>query len=112
MLKECQQRGIEVALENPCFDLWLLLHQADIDPATPLTCKDVERMFREAVGQFNKKLLRPEHYPPEKVVEAVRRAKALDVEPGKWFPANPCSRIYRIVEQAVEKDFVRLDLGV
>ena len=113
VLKECQQRGIQVAMSNPCFDLWLLLHQMDVDPNDPpANCKEVATRFRAEMGQFSKTLLRAEHYPPEKVLEAVARAKALDVDPDNWFPDNPCSRIYRIVEQAIEKDFVRLDLAV
>ena len=112
VLQECQQRGIEVAMSNPCFDLWLLLHQTDIRPADPpRNAREVARRFRALKGEFNKKLLKPEHYPATSIVQAVKRAQALDLDPDNWFPVAPCSRIYRIVEQAVRKDFVRLDLG-
>ncbi len=107
--KECQQRGIEIAMSSPCFDLWLLLHQRDITHHNaPMNAAEVAKMFRETVGEFNKKRLRQEHYSPQSIRDALDRARALDIEPENWFPESPCTRIYRIVEQAVEKDFIRL----
>ncbi len=110
VLKVCQQQGIRVAMSNPCFDLWLLLHQTDIGQEEALaSAADVAQRFREARNEFNKRRLDPTHYTASSIVEAVKRAMRLDVAPEDWFPEAPCTRIYLIVEQAVEKDFIRLD---
>ncbi len=46
VLRECRKKHIEVALSNPCFDLWLLLHIADFPEENMLTCDEVADRLR------------------------------------------------------------------
>ena len=41
VLQHCKQKGYRVAISNPCFELWLLLHIEEVDPAVPLTCVQI-----------------------------------------------------------------------
>jgi len=50
VLQLCNQKGIKVALSNPCFDLWLLLHFAEFPQDDELNCNEVGNKIREAVG--------------------------------------------------------------
>src|SRR5205823_4039993 len=54
VLQQCRQKGIRVALSNPCFDLWLLLHFADFPTEDVLTCNEVADRLRAAAGGYDK----------------------------------------------------------
>ena len=41
VLQQCRQKSTQVALSNPCFDLWLLLHFTDFPAEDILTCNEV-----------------------------------------------------------------------
>ena len=69
----CKQHGIGVARSNPCFELWLILHERDHDK--PCTRQDVQRELE---------CLRPEYDK--------RRAKTPD-----------CTDMARRVEEAEER---------
>src|SRR6266852_9605777 len=53
VIQECGQKGIQVALSNPCFELWLLLHFAEFPQADKLTRAEVEKQIRKAVGVYD-----------------------------------------------------------
>lgn len=76
VLSECRKRNVQVALSNPCFELWLLLHFADHPDDSPLACKDVEKRLRAAVGAYNKSRVYALPLDDEKVQAAVNRAEA------------------------------------
>jgi hypothetical protein len=74
VLQQCHQKDIQVALSNPCFDLWLLLHFADYPAEETLTCDQVADRLRVAAGGYNKKKVYNLQIDDEKVSSAVRRA--------------------------------------
>lgn len=96
-LQQARQSEINVALSNPCFEFWLWLHWQDAFPAT--NCRTVEESLREAIGEYNKKNLKPEHWPLERVFAACHRARSLDATtPGGDIPSSPTSRVYQLIE--------------
>lgn len=44
---------IEIALSNEVFELWLLLHLSDVDPATPLTRAEVYQQLGEEINKHD-----------------------------------------------------------
>lgn len=95
-LKEAKQKGVKVALSKPCFELWLLLHHLEASQVLDLAnATEVESRLRGILGKFNKKRLRTEHYPAERVAQAIKEAKKLDSGlNGGDIPNQNTSRVY------------------
>jgi hypothetical protein len=74
VLQQCRQKGIQVALSNPCFDLWLLLHFADFPEEDVLTCNEVADRLRATAGGYDKKKVYNLRIDDEKVSAAVKRS--------------------------------------
>lgn len=93
--RECVQRGWFVAVSNPCFEAWLLLHHTSAP--LPKTATDCEAELRALLGAYNKTSLRPEIYTIREVSDACARALALDPVPSDRWPQQPGSHLYRLV---------------
>jgi len=74
VLQQCRQKDIQVALSNPCFDLWLLLHFAEFPVEDVLTCDEVANRLRAAAGGYDKTRVYSLPIEDEKVSAAVKRA--------------------------------------
>jgi len=98
-----------IAVSNPCFEFWLLLHIKDIKEYEPceldMILKNgkvgnrnyVETKIVEVIGSYNKKKLKTEEFIPC-VDTAVLRAKTLDVNKEE-YPTNLGSHIYKLIEK-------------
>jgi hypothetical protein len=97
-INQARQRGVNVAVSRPCFEIWLLLHHEDESAVTSLLkAGDVETALRGKLGRYNKTKLRQEHYPLKSVSAACARAESLDKSVGGGeIPAGNTSRIYLI----------------
>ena len=104
-LRDAKQKGVNVALSKPCFELWLLFHHQHESSVGELsTAADVEVQLRAHLGAYNKTRLNAAHYPLESVVEAHTRASRLDAAVvGGDIPAANTSRVYRLLEAIVQK---------
>jgi RloB-like protein len=74
VLRECRKKRVKVALSNPCFDLWLLLHFADFPAENMLTCAEVADRLRTAAGGYDKTRVYNLQTDNEKVWNAMKRA--------------------------------------
>ena len=74
VLRECRKKRVKVALSNPCFDLWLLLHFADFPAENMLTCAEVADRLRTAARGYDKTKVYNLPIDNEKVSDAVKRA--------------------------------------
>jgi|SRR5215213_4134141 len=98
-----RSKKIELAVSNPCFELWYLLHFQD--RAASLTRQDAERLLRKHISDYRKNdILWP--VPLELITsEAMRRAKKLaeraiaDESPEH---NNPCTGVCNLVESLLE----------
>jgi sugar phosphate isomerase/epimerase len=85
--------GIGLAVSNPCFELWLILHFED--QSAHLTTQEAERRSRKLDGRSNKRI-DPARYLPHRQ-EAGRRASVLaelHAGNGTSFPKdNPSSTV-------------------
>jgi len=88
---------IELAISNPCFEFWLLLHFEACSAS--MTCYgDVAKRLVKHVPAFDKSALRFADY--ENGVEAaVLRAKKQNGEPGGEHGRNPSTGVWVLVER-------------
>ncbi len=93
-----RESGYGLAVSNPCFELWLLLHFQDAHPADTDCAAVIERL-RPHVGGHNKANIRLEAYTPERVVEAAARARALEGERDTRWPGFPGTHVFKVVER-------------
>lgn len=94
--KEALEAGYGLAISNPAFEVWLLLHFSDEPKATQSDC---EAAIRAAVGAYDKTRLQAHLYTRETVGLAITRARALDFDPSQRWPQQPGSHVYRLVER-------------
>jgi hypothetical protein len=104
-LDEARQRGFEIAVSNPSFELWLLLHHIDLPAdmeARPLTAAEIEQRLRDTLGSYNKTGLDPENFPLSAIPQAIRRARRLEAAPDNprgYWPDKTGTRVYRLLEK-------------
>jgi len=94
---QAKANGIELAISNPCFELWALLHFRD--QRAHIERGKVQHLCRSHMRGYEKELDYETLQP--KYSDAVRRAGDLE----KWHGsrgtvgANPSSTVYRLVER-------------
>lgn len=109
VIQRARQRGYFVAVSNPCFELWLLLHfTADIDEVRAAAslaraCDACEAQLRVHAGSYNKANIQREWYTAERVHDAMGRAKALDSSPDDRWPQSTGTHVYRLAEVLLEQ---------
>jgi hypothetical protein len=104
-LKTARHVGFEIAISNPCFELWLLLHHMEVPPGCGFSdCDTVAGQLRQILGQYSKTLLKPGQFPLERVPDAIRRARSFEASPDETrssWPMNPGTRVYRLLERVL-----------
>lgn len=88
IIEKCQTEGYNLALSNPTFEFWLLLHITSIEeydqnlllenPRIPSKSKKrfIEKELTSLLGGYNKKDIRFERFVPG-IKDAIQRAKDL-----------------------------------
>jgi hypothetical protein len=103
------QHGLELAVSNPCFELWLLLHKRDCPGAEHR--HTIQSMLKRYVPDYDKKIYF--NYYIHGYKKAVQRAARLhDLaesigEPGK----NPTTDVYKLTECIIPKEDANPDDG-
>lgn len=100
-LHDANSQGWYVALSNPCFEVWLLLHITDNLTGITDAGRTAEEKLRELLGGYNKSNTPMVCLGHEALRNAVTRAKTLDMNPDSPIPALPSTRVYRLVERLV-----------
>lgn len=99
--QQCHQKGYHVALSNPCFELWLLLHHTDrVEGVT--TPREAEEALRRAFGGYNKSNLDTSFLTEDILRTAVERARTLDTSPQDRWPQTTGTRVYLLVENLLD----------
>ncbi len=92
-----QAAGVHVAISNPCFELWILLHFQDYRKAE--TSAKIQQLLNKHLPEYNKVL------PCEQIMslspEAIARARKLDhwQETRKKLGGNPSTQVYKLLVQ-------------
>ncbi|MDR0415857.1 MAG: RloB family protein [Propionibacteriaceae bacterium] len=97
-----QHRGL--AVSNPKFEYWLLLHFEDgAGAATPA---EITRRLRLHLPEYDKGVNQAA-FPVGSVAEAVTRARRRDSPPCRGWPRQPGqTTVYRLVERILEAEAV------
>ena len=89
--RTCKDHGWNLAISNPCFELWLYLHYADLPEDPPSSSKEWKKELSRRVATG---------YRPEEALhhldEAIRRAEALETDPNNAVPPPLQTTLYRI----------------
>lgn len=94
---KAEQRKFQLAVSNPCFEVWLYLHHGDLDHQ-PIKAKDMKQKLKKLLGGYNSSNLDPIKF--EKHIEnAITKAKALDTNPEERWPSKTGTHVYKVVEK-------------
>lgn len=107
--RQCLQKKYNLAVSNPCFEVWLLLHLRDISKCSPQkimalsenTTRDLEKEIRSICGFYNKSNPDTSKFLPH-VKIAIRRAKKLDINPSHRWPNSIGTTVYRLAEKIIQ----------
>jgi hypothetical protein len=105
-LSEARRQGINAAICNPCFELWLLLHREDENNCNRFAdCAGVEDALRNALGSYNKRRLQPQQFTRHSVADAYARARRLDRSAPWSIPEGCSAQVYRLLEAIVARQY-------
>ncbi len=96
-----QESGYGLAISNPCFELWLLLHFQEAD-VVDTDCNAVIERLRPHTGGHNKPRIRLDPYTLAGVRAAIARAKVLEGERETRWPAFPGTHVFKVVEKLLQ----------
>jgi hypothetical protein len=92
-IRQSDGRGIQLAISNPCFEVWLLLHFSDCT-ASVRDAVDAVRRLKQHVPDYSKSEFRFERYSAG-VADAIRRARELE------HLSNPSSGVWMVAQAIV-----------
>lgn len=95
---DATQLGWYVAVSNPCFELWLLLHVSDDLTGINDRGDSIEPKLKAVLGGYNKRRIPAACLSAEAIARATARARQGDTDPVSPFPAMPGTRVYRLIE--------------
>jgi hypothetical protein len=95
--REATQKGYQLAISNPCFEVWLCLHFDDLNPQDKTS-----KQFKARLGSIRVKYQRDSLdfsvLLRARLPNAIARAKALDPDSQDYWPQAIGSHIYRLIE--------------
>ena len=98
-LSEARRQGVNAAICNPCFELWLLLHHRSEDELGGFDdCGIVESVLREVLGGYNKRRLKAQQFNRQSVAAACGRARRLDGTAPWSLPQGYAAQVHRLWE--------------
>jgi hypothetical protein len=96
--QECDKSGWQMALSNPCFEVWLILHVADIQNVAASTCQEFKREIPlKFQGGYNVQVFTQKDF----VEKAMERAAAIDLVEGA-FPELKTTKVHKVALELLE----------
>ncbi|MCX7112199.1 MAG: RloB family protein [Proteobacteria bacterium] len=93
--REALQRDYQLAISNPCFEVWLLYHFQEPPQFAP-ACQPIEDALRGVLGgSYNKSNLIIAQFA-ERLNFAINLATKLDANPEDRWPQGVGSHVYRV----------------
>jgi len=86
-----------VALSNPSFELWLVLHLNELENK-PISNVELIQKLQHLLGGYSKSNIKHEQFI-EGINKAILRAEALDINKTHRWPQNPGTRVYILVKE-------------
>ncbi len=116
----CHQKKYHLALSNPCFELWLLLHwvylcnYSEEEKQKILENKTInnkrnytDEKLKNLLKSYNKANLKTEDFMPY-IKQAIQQAKSLDLNPSDRWQDELGTRVYQLVERIIVLDVSEL----
>lgn len=102
----CEANKFSLAVSNPCFELWLLLHFVDVAELPASEQENLKTSGKKyyvqkidtALGPNNSSILDIDYYLPL-LSEAISRARKLDVQKDEPWPPDLGTRVYLLLEE-------------
>lgn len=99
--RQCEQKRFYIAVSNPCFEFWLLLHHTDWpSSAAHPSSKEMEELLRNEIGSYSKNNPVIEKLIP-KIDDAIERAENLDENPADRWPQRTGTRVYLLARKII-----------
>jgi hypothetical protein len=98
----CNYSNYRVALSNPCFELWLLLHFRkvnELELTENMSCTDIKNIFNPQLAERDEGSY--EATFARWIPHALQESPKLDNHPKAPLPDCPGTRVYRLVEQLI-----------
>jgi hypothetical protein len=103
--RECEQKEYFLAVSNPCFEIWLLLHFEDVPKQSDMRKR---KLIENANSLLKTEVARHcsatceyiDNFLPHTRV-AIARGEVLDSKPGERWPSQLGTRVYRLVRQLI-----------
>lgn len=116
LVEDCKaEKNFFVAMSNPCFEIWLILHRAELADFTEEekdairkndrisnTKHFVDTVLENLIGHPYKKRLKGEDFIPY-IYDAIRRAEANHIEEDE-LPKDLGSDVYKLVKKLVKEE--------
>lgn len=96
----CRSKKINLAVSNPCFELWLSYHFDEDLPDNISSCT-LDSHLKNIVGGYNKSKYDPSIFFP-RIGIAVKNAAKSDSKPNARWPHPVGSRVYKLVRSIIE----------
>lgn len=109
VVRRCKQKGIGVALSNPCFELWLLLHFEDFPKSPVNNCSDVVELLKQSVGGYDKKKVYNLPITVVHVESAISRAQA-NCDLSDQIPSTTQTSVHSIIEDFKARGIVTIEV--
>jgi len=106
VIQSCNQAGYQVALSNPCFELWLLLHFFDLPPGVS-SCEQISDYLKSNTGGYTKSGGCFAPITSQMVFKAKERAALLDFGTDK-IPNSPTTRVYKILDILIRRESITM----
>lgn len=99
--QECKDAGINLAVSNPCFEFWLLLHYENPKGSLP-SCNEVKAVLNPHMNEDPNNDSGYASMFFDKAETAIERASQRDNPEERW-PNQNGSRIYQIIQRFFDK---------
>jgi hypothetical protein len=103
--QECQGKGYYLAVSNPCFEIWLLLHFEDVpnqgDPRKQELAGNADGLLKSEVARHCSTSCPYIDNFISHTETAIARAEALDAKPADRWPSQLGTRVHRLVRQLI-----------
>jgi len=106
IIGECFSKSYQVAMSNPCFELWILLHFESV-PNELASCDQVCEVLRGLFNGYSKKCCRTIGITGEMVRSAMGRARSMDKSTSPSVPSTT-THVYKILDVMIQKEAIEL----
>jgi hypothetical protein len=94
--KNARQKNINLAVSNPCFELWLALHFVDNLP-DPISPSSLNSHLRTALGSYSKTKYDAAQFV-DTIDTAIERAEELDIAAKDRWPQSTGTHCYKLAK--------------